>query len=71
MPEYPRFHTYGLRTATRNYKDVYGQLHQYKVKGHRWEHWRESEPTNMLHLRDDRRFKMGRAVSNYFIFNTR
>ena len=67
---YPGFHTYGVRTATRSYTDEYGQVHQRKIKAHRWEHWRESDPARMLHLRNDRRFKMGIAVNNYFILNT-
>ena len=40
------------------------------VKAHRWEHWREEDPATMLHLRNDRRIKMGIALNNYFIFNT-
>ena len=67
---YPGFHTYGVRTATRSYRDEYGQVHQRVTKTHRWEHWRESDPARMLHLRNDRRFKMGTAVNNYFIMNT-
>ena len=69
-PSYPRFHTYGVRTATRSTHDRYGYLHQYKVKSHRWEHWREQTRSNMLHLRNDRVFKMGTAVNNYFILKT-
>ena len=69
-PYYPRFHTYGVRTSTRSSKDRYGNVHVYHVKSHRWEHWREQEKTNMLHLRNDRRFKMGAAVNHYFIQRT-
>ena len=70
VPDYPRFHTYGIRTATRRSKDVYGQEHHRHTKTHRWEHWRELDPTRMLHLRDDRRFKMGTAANKYFILKT-
>ena len=69
-PLYPRFHTYGIRTSKRTSTDRYGNVHVYSVKLHRWEHWREEDKLNMLHLRDDRRFKMGQAVNNYFISNT-
>ena len=69
-PFYPRFHTYGVRTSTRATKDRYGNQHNYSVKYHRWEHWRENEKVNMLHLRNDRRFKMGKAVNNYFVLRT-
>ena len=69
-PFYPRFHTYGVRKVTRHYYDRYGYHHQYDVKSHRWEHWRESVKTEKFHLRDDRRVKMGTAVNNYFIQRT-
>ena len=69
-PMYPRFHTYGVRTATRRSTDMYGQEHHNRVKSHRWEHWVEAEPSNMLHLRDDRRFTMGRALNKYFVLRT-
>ena len=64
------FHTYGVRKATRQYQDQYGQIHQYETRSHRWEHWREEQPDRMLHMRDHRRFKMGTALNNYFVLNT-
>ena len=67
---YPGFHTYGVRKLTRNHFDRNGKLHEIPAKSHRWEHWREAEPGRMLHLRNDRRFKMGTALTNYFTFNT-
>ena len=70
VPHYPRFHTYGVRTATRRWIDVYGQEHHRNIKMHRWEHWREAEPTQMLHLNNERRFKMGAAVNSYFVIRT-
>ena len=70
VPLYPRFHTYGVRTATRYRTDEFGELHQYVTKSHRWEHWREADRGNMLHLTDVRRFKMGQAINNYFRINT-
>ena len=65
----PCFHTYGVRTSTRKRVDRYGQVHLRSVKSQRWEHWRESEPQNMLHLSTERRFKMGEALNRYFRFN--
>ena len=70
VPQYVRFHTYGVRKDTKNVYDQYGQLHQRVVKYHRWQHWRETNPANMLHLKNHRRFKMGTALNNYFILNT-
>ena len=54
---------------TRKWYDQYGQHHVTSAKSYRWEHWREAEPGRMLHLRNDRRFKMGTALTNYFTFN--
>ena len=69
-PFYPRFHTYGVRKATRSYYDRFGQYHQYDEKSHRWEHWLETAKAEKLHLRDDRKMKMGSAVNEYFIQRT-
>ena len=69
-PYYPRFHTYGVRTSTRVSKDRYGKQQKYHVKYHRWEHWREEDRVTMLPLRNDRRFKIGKAVNNYFVLRT-
>ena len=66
----PKLTNYGLRKATRKWFDVYGQEHHREIKGHRWEHWRESDPANMLHLNNDRRFKVAKAIQNYFILRT-
>ena len=65
----PCFHTYGVRTCTRKKVDRYGQISMRVTKSHRWEHWHEQEPQNMLHLNTERRFKMGHALNNYFKFN--
>ena len=67
---YLGLHTYGVRKDTKTSYDRYGQVVTTHIKRHRYEHWRESEKGNMLHLRDDRRFKMGAALNNYFIHNT-
>ena len=70
VPEYPRFHTFGVRKATRKSVDRFGHVTFTSVKSHRWEHWRETDPTRMLHLSNVRRFKMGGAVNKYFILRT-
>ena len=70
VPLYPRFHTYGVRTATRFEEDELGNLHSYVTKSHRWEHWRNGNRGDMLELKDARRFKMGTAINNYFRINT-
>ena len=70
VPKYPALHTYGVRTNTLKNTDIYGNITMTKVKVHRWEHWREQEKGNMLHLRDDRRYKMATALNNYFTWNT-
>ena len=71
LTQYPRFHTYGVRTATRSSHGRYGHLHQFTVKSHRWEHWDGPIKAKKFHLRGDRKFKMGSAVNNYFILNTK
>ena len=70
VPLYAGFHTYGVRKDTKKRVDRYGQLHQRTLKYHRWEHWREADRGYMLHLKNERRFKMGMALVNYFIHNT-
>ena len=69
-PDYPRFHTYGVRTATRSKTDMYGYEHQSHIKSHRWEHWEEGRRTSKLNLRPERKFKMATAINNYFALNT-
>ena len=66
----PGFHTYGVRRVTRTWTDVFGQVTQRQIKQHRWEHWRETSPTRMLHLTNERRYKMGAAINNYFVLRT-
>ena len=48
----------------------FGQEHQRHIRKHRWEHWRETERRNMLHLTDERRMKIGKAINDYFILRT-
>ena len=68
--EYLGIHKYGLRVVTRRRVDRYGQEHQRHIQKHRWEHWRESDRKNMLHLTNERRMKIGRAINDPFILRT-
>ena len=70
VPLYAGFHTYGVRKDTKKRVDRFGQHYQRVLKYHRWEHWRETERGNMMHLKNHRRFKMGQALVNYFTNNT-
>ena len=45
-------------------------IHALQTKSHRWQHWRESSPGDMLHLTTERIFKVGASLNNYFLFNT-
>ena len=40
------------------------------VKSHRWEHWLEPNPAEMLNITNERRSKIAIAINNYFKFNT-
>ena len=70
VPDYPRFHTYGVRTSTRTRTDRYGYVHQTHLKSHRWEHWEAGNRTSKRCLKPEKRFKMGTALNKYFALNT-
>ena len=70
VSDFPRFHTYGVRTDNTCRYDRYGYLHQTHTKTHRWEHWVEQLKTNKLHLKPERIFIMATAINNYFALNT-
>ena len=70
MKFYVGVHKYGTRVVTRKHKDVYGQEHHRHIKKHKWEQWRETDKTNMLHLTNKRRFVLGKAVNEYFMHRT-
>ena len=63
-------HKYGIRVRTKKWQDCYGRQHERHIKQHRWEQWREVDKNNMLHLTNERRFVLGRAVNEYFINRT-
>ena len=68
--KYVGIHKFGMRVATQKSTDLYGQEHHRHVRKHRWEHWREQVPRNMLHLTNERRFKLGKAINEYFVCRT-
>ena len=67
---YMGVHKHGVRVTTARWLDQFGMQHEKHVKKHRWEHWRESNKRNMLHLTNERRFVLGRAVNEYFMNRT-
>ena len=70
MKFYVGVHKYGIRVVTRKHIDEYGQEHHRHIKKHKWEQWRETVRTNMLHLTNERRFVLGKAVNEYFMHRT-
>ena len=70
MVDYLGVHKHGIRVATRKWQDHHGQLQRKHIKQHRWEQWREKVRSNMLHLTNDRRFVLGKAVNEFFINRT-
>ena len=70
VPAYPCFHTYGTRKATRTAVNAEGKTELQHIRGHRWEHWEEQARRDKLTLRVDRRFKLGKAINNYFVYRT-
>ena len=70
MVNYPGIHKHGLRVMTLKHVDDNGQPQQKPIKRHRWEHWREADRSNMLHLTNERRFVLGRAINEFFINRT-
>ena len=70
MAHYPGIHKHGTRVTTKKYMDEHGQLKTIHLKTHRWEQWRETDRLRMLHLTNERRFILGRAINEYFINRT-
>ena len=68
---YPGFHTYGLwikcgvDTTT-----ITGEKVKHTTKAHRWGHWLEGPRREKFSLHPSRRFKMGTALNNYFLYRT-
>ena len=66
---YPGLHTYGTRTQSVTYADKNGKKVTH-TKAHRWEHWDEGPRREKYTLRLDRKFKMAKAINNYFLYQT-
>ena len=63
----PNFPTFGVRKVSYKQIDRFGRERVVESTTHREEHWREKDPSRMLHLDDTRRMKMGRQVGKYFL----
>ena len=70
MGHYVGVHKYGVRVRTKKWLDWYGRQQVQHIKQHRWEQWREVNKNNMMHLTNERRFVLGRAVNEYFMNRT-
>lgn len=62
----PNFPVFGVRGAGKHTLDRNGNWVWRDTTHHRYEHWRETEYRDMLHLTDEKRMKMGRWVGKYF-----
>ena len=69
-PGYPGFHSYGTRKSVTTVTDAEGNRQLRHCRAHRWEHWVESARREKLTLRPDRKFKMGKAFNNFFLYKT-
>ena len=69
-PVYPGFHSFGTRKSIKKVFNDDGSQQQQHCRAHRWEHWSETARREKFTLRSDRKFKMGKAVNNYFVFRT-
>ena len=67
---YPGLHSYGTRKSVMTVTDTDGNSQLRHSRTHRWEHWAESARRDKFTLRADRKFKMGKAVNNFFLYRT-
>ena len=70
VPSVPHVHKFGIRIDNRSSRDIYGNVEVRHRTCHKWEQWREDARDRMLHLDDQRRLALGRAVNKYFVHNT-
>ena len=59
-----------MRVVTRRCKTNLGWSTRDISENIRWEHWRETERKTMLHLTEERRMNIGKAINDYFILRT-
>lgn len=69
-PAYPCFHSYGTRKTVEKVVKDDGTTTDHHIRVHRWEHWAEYARREKFTLRIDRKFKLAKAVNNYFVFRT-
>ena len=64
----PQFHSWGLRSRqpTAEERAEGNEVPLQRCQSYRFEQWREPQRSEMLHLSDRLRFKMGKAVLHYF-----
>ena len=70
VPTYPGFHTYGIRVDTVTTTDSYGEEVKTHRRAHRWGHWLEGPRREKMSLQHNRRFVLGKALNNYFLYRT-
>ena len=70
VPIYPGFHTYGIRVDTVTTTDSNGEQVKTHTRAHRWGHWLEGPRREKINLQHNRRFVMGKALNNYFLYRT-
>ena len=70
VPVYPGFHSYGIRVDTTTTTTITGEKVKHTTKAHRWGHWLEGPRREKFSLHPNRRFKMGTALNNYFLYRT-
>ena len=70
IPGYPCFHSYGTRKTVKHVTQEDGSTRAQHIRVHRWEHWAEYARREKFSLRNDRKFKLAKAVNNYFVFRT-
>ena len=66
----PNFTVFGLRGGCKYVMDEHGSWSWKDLTHYRFGDWREKERTNMLHLNDAMRMKMGRWVGKFFEMET-
>ena len=70
VPIYPGFHTYGIRVETITTTSITGEEEKQHIRAHRWGHWLEGPRREKVSLQHSRRFKLGKALNNYFLHRT-
>ena len=67
---YPSFRSYGGCIGSKLVRGENGQVERRAFKAHRWDQWVETARRDKATLTVDRLFKMGKAVNDYFVYQT-